>query len=162
MMHRKICWSMLFLYCFQACTNLIGNYKSKNNGRFQHTIKINKDHTYFYVSSPHMTGDMWSFGTWTKKGNVLIFKPQPFYDTVKLTNKDTLVLSLDQKHDLIIQHENEKYFSVLYEIYSKDNMYPQNIKFVPFMNKLIIKRKKLYKLDENKKINKDNYFYKIK
>lgn len=158
---RVLCLSILFLYCFQACTSVVGNYKN-TGGVYLYTIEINKDHTYFYTASSHLAGERWSFGTWTQKNNILFLKPQPFYDTVRLKNNDTLVLSIDKKHDLIIQRQKEKYFSVLYEIYSKGNMYPQNIKFVPFMNKMIIKRKKLYEFNKNGKIDGKKIYYKVK
>lgn len=149
-MYKKIYWSILFLYCFQACTSVVGKYKNTDDV-YLYTIEISKDHTYLYTVSSHLAGDRWSYGTWTQKNNTLFLKPQPFYDTVRLKNNDTLVLSIDQKHDVIIQRQNEKYCSVLYEIYSKDNMYPQNIELVPFMNKMIIKRKKLYEFNKNGK-----------
>lgn len=69
-----------------------------------------------------------------------------------------MILSIDEKPDLIIQNENIKYNDFLYSIYMQDDMlmHPQRIE-TEYDLRFIVKGNKLYGYGENGKIRTVGY-----
>lgn len=153
---------ILFLSIF-SCKNLAGNYKN-NTGYYNCDLHLNKDKTFLYKCYGHLYGQNWSYGYWEKKKDTLYFTREILHDTLRFPkdNFDTLVLSNDYKpklkvYDDLSQSSRISYLGIYVGI---SLLNPQRRFFIFPEAKLIIRKNKLYELDDqNNKISKD-YFVK--
>lgn len=73
----------------------------KYYNHFGNKLEINSDKTFLYTWSFDLASS-WSKGKWKMKNDTIYFEVIPVYDTLRRENlKDSLVLSIDQKPQLI-------------------------------------------------------------
>lgn len=139
---------LLFLTLLSCRSSLMGTYRDSGFGRYY--IKLEKDSNYRYCYS-YDTYHSFSYGTWKLKKDTISFMPAILYDTIRLKYKDSLVISIDEKADLILQKDKVTYNSFLNSVYmSKDMiMHPQRI-IKSTTIKFFLKNKSLYRMDNTK------------
>ena len=80
-----------------------GNVEGEYYNYFGSKLKINSDKTFHY-SWNFDTASSWSKGIWKIKNDTVYFQVIPVFDTVRKQGvKDTLILSLDEKPELITE-----------------------------------------------------------
>lgn len=78
-----------------------GNIEGEYYNHFGNKLKINSDKTFLYTWHFDLASS-WSKGKWKIKNDTIYFDVIPVYDTLRRPNlKDSLVLSIDQKPQLI-------------------------------------------------------------
>ena len=132
---------LLFLITIQH-KNVEGEYYN----HFGSKLKINRDSTFLYNWNFDLASS-WSKGKWRMKNDTIIFEVIPVFDTIRKSNvKDTLILSLDEKPELI----TEKNISITHFL-SSGGQNTQNMSSkLYFDGKKLIEIKKNGKLDNKK------------
>lgn len=137
---------MILLSCR---SKLIGKYKDNGLGRYY--LKLKKDKTYRYCYS-YDTYHVFSYGIWKLKKDTLFLTKKILHDTVRLKYKDSLIISTDEKADIILQKDSITYNNFLYSLYMSNDMilHPQRIIKSSNVIKFIVKNKRLYKFKDTK------------
>ncbi len=96
----KFSLSILFLILINGQhRNVEGEYYN----HFGSKLKINSDSTFLYNWNFDLASS-WSKGKWKIKNDTIYFKIMPVFDTLRRTSlKDTLILSMDEKPELITE-----------------------------------------------------------
>jgi hypothetical protein len=159
-MYRNIFYVILVSWSLTSCkNNITGVYRENDLGSY--FIDLKKDSSYRYRYS-YDTYHKFSYGIWEIRKDTLFLKPKILYDTVRLKHKDSLIISLDEKPDLILQKDNLNYKSVFYSISMDNNMLLHAQKFqLENTIKLISKRRRLFPINRTNKKNRKDYFYRI-
>ena len=120
-----------------------GNVEGDYFNHFGSKLKINSDKTFLYTWNFDVASS-WSKGMWKMKNDTIYFDVIPVYDTLRRTNlKDTLVLSIDQKPELISDMS-----IVFIEILSSGGQNRQKMS-----SKLYFDGEKLIEIKKNGKLN---------
>lgn len=122
------------------------NVEGEYNNHFGNKLKIYSDKTFLYTWHFDLASS-WSKGKWKTKNDTIYFEVIPIYDTLRRPNlKDSLVLSIDQKPQLITDMS-----IVLIEAISSGGQNRQKMSSkLYFDGKKLIEIKKNGKLDNRK------------
>lgn len=91
----------LLILLFVLINGQHGNVEGEYYNHFGSKLKINTDRTFLYTWNFDLASS-WSKGKWKMKNDTIQFEVIPVFDTLRRANlKDTLVLSIDQKPQLI-------------------------------------------------------------
>lgn len=134
------------LLIVSSCANVKTVY-----GTYKHddvTLELKPDNTYLYEYPTHLMGKRWAYGEWKSKRDTLYFTPIAVYDTVRLKNKDSLILSENKTPDLIQLKQQTDYTNILYQVFTQVGIFRQDVKNLFYKNKLVRKNNKLYSIDE--------------
>lgn len=95
-------FSLLFLFLI-LINGQHGNVEGEYFNHFGSQLKINSDSTFLY--NWHFdTASSWTQGKWVMQNDTIYFKVIPVFDTLRRTQKkDTLILSIDRKPELITE-----------------------------------------------------------
>ncbi|MCU7615618.1 hypothetical protein NZ698_00290 [Chryseobacterium sp. PBS4-4] len=159
-MYRKFIWLFIVFSILLSCkSNFIGKYRDNDWGRY--FIDLKKDNSYRYWYS-YDTYESFSYGIWEQRKDTLFLTPKILYDTVRLKYKDSLIISIDEKADLIVQKDSIKYNNFLYSIYmSKDMLLHPQRGWSTNTIKLVPKRNGFYLIYDDVK-NQKKYFHRLK
>ncbi|MEK8181254.1 hypothetical protein WMW71_12980 [Flavobacterium buctense] len=123
-----------------------GNVEGEYYNHFGSKLKINSDSTFLYTWHFDLESS-WSKGTWKMKNDTINFKVIPVFDTLRRINlKDTLILSVDEKPELITEQNG----SITHFLSSGgQNVQKMNVKLY-FDGEKLIEIKRNGKLDKAK------------
>lgn len=160
MMHKKIIGLLIVFSFLLSCkSKFLGTYRDDDWGRY--FIDLKKDNSYRYYYS-YDTYHSFSYGIWEQRRDTLFLTPKILYDTVRLKYKDSLIISIDEKADIILQKDSITYNNFLYSVYMNNDMlmHPQRI-IKSNTVKFFVKHKRLYRMN-NAKIDSAKQLIKIK
>lgn len=130
------------IYLILLLIFLFGNSKTSVSGEyhdyFGNKLEINSDSTFLYNWNFDLASS-WSKGKWTIKNDTIYFSVIPVFDTLRISEKDSLILSSDEKSE-IITDKNVMFGDLL-------SGGGQNRKTMP--SKLYYKGNKLYEIGEH-------------
>jgi hypothetical protein len=119
-----------------------GNVEGEYYDNLGTTLRINANSTFSYKWNGHNISS-WSNGKWKINNDTVYFKVIPIFDTVRKSGvKDTLILSLDEKPELITERNG----SISHFLSSR----AQNN--IPINDKLYFDGKKLIEIKRNGKL----------
>lgn len=151
---KIVFWIILLLNIYSCSHKVSGEYiNDERTGHYK--IKFTNNKTYIYSYS-HDTWQHFSYGRWRQKKDTVYLSSEGLYDTIRVNGKDSLILSLDQKSDLITVEERVK--MALFWAQLPSSIHLQNQMFQLPLQKLIIKKRRLFTLKENGTINKEYSF----
>lgn len=143
--------SFLIMISCMHTEKIVGKYK-RNDNYNNCILNLKANNTYLYSCYSHMSGKRWSYGSWKVKKNIIFFAPELLYDTVRLRNKDTLIISENQTPELFNRKEIEEYNNLLYLAQSELGIFSQNIGYIFPQKKLLRKNNRLYQFNNMGKI----------
>ncbi|MCX8525976.1 hypothetical protein OF897_18845 [Chryseobacterium formosus] len=122
----------LYLLIIISCTNakeIVGEY-SRSDNYSKCILDLKSNNTYLYGCYSHLLGDNCSYGTWKIRKNTMYFMPKLLYDTIRLKNKDTLIISSNYPPELINRKDTENYNNLMYLAQSQLGLFSQNISYI--------------------------------
>ncbi len=155
-MITKSCYIVIIVFILMSCkNNLLGTYENIDNHISKCKLDLNKDNTYLYICSGHLIGTHWSYGNWERKKDTLYFSKKYLYDTIRTSDKDSLIPSFDTESELIIKNNETTLF--LHSIYMEAGNHPQKYYFIFPKSKLVIKGRKLFEIKNVQELDSDYY-----